>query len=477
MGAEIAITRDKDGLVTGTQASQGESHWEVTLKHNLLGQEIERALPGGVVSRWERDAIGRPRKHWISTGEKTTSSREYLWAVNDRLKGIYDKLTGAVTRFSYDAFSNLVSANYSIDNSWDYKFPDAIGNLFKTEEQNDRTYGKAGQLLKDENYTYRYDALGNLIKKEGLTEEWEYHWSQTGMLRAVLRSDKRWVQFAYDALGRRISKTFGNQTTHYIWDGNVLLHEWTAHKDESHTQLNEAGELEVKIPENLVTWVFEEGSFVPQAKLVNGKAYSIITDHLGTPMQAFDEQGKKVWACALDIYGKVRKFTGDKTFIPFRYQGQMEDEEVDVYYNRFRYYSPDSGTYISQDPIGLEGGGNLYAYVHDPNNWVDPFGLDTIRLRHYTSNKGLKGIQQDMVIKAGDQNAVFAVKAKGKALSMADAEAKFKINPGHGRNYVEFDIDDSKVEFRKNDLGVKEYKIKGDVDLKDANAKFVKRCG
>ena len=167
------------------------------------------------------------------------------------------------------------------------------------------------------------------------------------------------------------------QITDYIWDGNILLHECTTHKDESHTQLNEAGELEVKIPENLVTWVFEEGSFVPQAKLVNGKAYSIITDHLGTPMQAFDEQGKKVWACALDIYGKVRKFTGEKTFIPFRYQGQIEDEETGLYYNRFRYYSPDSGTYISQDPIGLEGGGNLYAYVHDPNNWVDPLGLNS----------------------------------------------------------------------------------------------------
>ena len=46
-----------------------------------------------------------------------------------------------------------------------------------------------------------------------------------------------------------------------------------------------------------------------------------------------------------------------------------------MYYNRFRYYSPDSGTYISQDPIGLDGGGRLYGYVHDPNTWIDPLGL------------------------------------------------------------------------------------------------------
>ena len=60
---------------------------------------------------------------------------------------------------------------------------------------------------------------------------------------------------------------------------------------------------------------------------------------------------------------------------PFRYQGQYEDEETGLYYNRFRYYSPDSGTYISQDPISIAGGLNLYSYVHDSNAWVDIFGL------------------------------------------------------------------------------------------------------
>ena len=76
----------------------------------------------------------------------------------------------------------------------------------------------------------------------------------------------------------------------------------------------------------------------------------------------------------MDIYGKARSFTREKTFIPFRYQGQYEDEETGLYYNRFRYYSPDTGTYISQDPIGLKGGMSLYSYVHDSNSWIDPFG-------------------------------------------------------------------------------------------------------
>lgn len=95
----------------------------------------------------------------------------------------------------------------------------------------------------------------------------------------------------------------------------------------------------------------------------------------------------------------------------------------------------------------------------------------------YEHNKGLQGIEESMTIKAGDQNAVFAVKAKEKPLSMADAAKKYKIStPNHTRNYIDFDIDDSRIEFRKNDLGVEEYKIKGDVELDPKTTKFVKRC-
>jgi RHS repeat-associated protein len=82
-----------------------------------------------------------------------------------------------------------------------------------------------------------------------------------------------------------------------------------------------------------------------------------------------------VWACELDIYGKVRKLAGDRELVPFRYQGQYEDLETGLYYNRFRYYSPEEGLYISQDPIGLAGGRRLYGYVHDTCCWVDPNGL------------------------------------------------------------------------------------------------------
>ena len=117
-------------------------------------------------------------------------------------------------------------------------------------------------------------------------------------------------------------------------------------------------------------------NFVPVAKIQGDKHYSIISDHLGTPILATDEQGNKVWERTLDIYGRVRKEEGEKGFCNMLYQGQYLDTETELVYNYKRYYSQETGAYISQDPIGLAGNNpTLYAYVHDPNSWVDPFGL------------------------------------------------------------------------------------------------------
>ena len=116
----------------------------------------------------------------------------------------------------------------------------------------------------------------------------------------------------------------------------------------------------------------DQDTFVPAAKLVaNGECFSIVSDYLGTPQQAYDKNGEKVWEQELDIYGRQRK--RPFAFIPFKYQGQYEDAETGLYYNRFRYYDPNAGSYISQDPIGLEGDTlNLYNYVVDNNDGNDP---------------------------------------------------------------------------------------------------------
>jgi len=137
---------------------------------------------------------------------------------------------------------------------------------------------------------------------------------------------------------------------------------------------------EEPVTDNLITWVFDENSFVPAAKLVGDKSYSILTDHLGTPYEAYDENGEKVWARELDLYGNA--IAGDSSFVPFLYQGLYYDFETGLCYNRFRYYSPETGAYINQDPIGLAAGNpTLYGYVKNSNWWLDVFGLSCNKKR------------------------------------------------------------------------------------------------
>ena len=57
------------------------------------------------------------------------------------------------------------------------------------------------------------------------------------------------------------------------------------------------------------------------------------------------------------------------------FQGQYYDQETNLHYNRHRYYDPNCGQFITQDPIGLAGGLNSYQYVPNPTGWVDPLGL------------------------------------------------------------------------------------------------------
>jgi len=165
---------------------------------------------------------------------------------------------------------------------------------------------------------------------------------------------------------------------------------------------------EEPVTDNLITWVFDENSFVPAAKLVGDKSYSILTDHLGTPYEAYDENGEKVWSAGYDLYGNIHTLEGEKGFIPFRYQGQYEDIEIGLYYNRFRYYSPDSGTYISQDPIGLAGNNpNFYGYTFDCNTEVDVWGLVIVYRGIHPKQK--EAVKNGTNIQPKDINANYSI--------------------------------------------------------------------
>ncbi|QQP11174.1 hypothetical protein FJQ98_18350 [Lysinibacillus agricola] len=360
-----------------TASRSEQALWTASMQYNELGQEIERILPGDVISKWQYDVAGRPTHHRISSQNGDTRRRAYNWDVNQRLRSIVNELTGVKVTYGYDEFSNLVWSNQGGQFDFLHRSFDDVGNLYETKEKKDRVYGAGSRLLETKEATFSYDDEGNLIQKfEKNGDTWKYEYYGNGMMSKVIKPDNTEVTFKYDPLGRRIEKCSDEKTTSFVWDGNTILHEcFTQNDSEKFENLVESSlQTDSEIVDNLVTWVFNDG-FVPSAKITNEGNYSIISDYLGTPVEAYDEEGNKVWSAELDIYGRVNEFTGEKNFIPFRYQGQYEDVETGLYFNRFRYYSPSEGMYTQPDPIGLSGGIKLYSYVHDPNIWIDPFGL------------------------------------------------------------------------------------------------------
>jgi RHS repeat-associated protein len=189
------------------------------------------------------------------------------------------------------------------------------------------------------------------------------------MLREAIRPDGEAVSFSYDALARRVSKTFRGQTTRFAWDGDVPVHEWVEGLGAPGTA-------------SATTWLFEPETFTPMAKGDGDGWKSIVTDHVGAPSALYDEGGAQVWSATLDVYGDVRRLDGRREDCPFRWPGQYEDGETGLYYNRFRAYDPDVGQYLSPDPLRTWRCFEAYLYVEDPLAAIDPLGLQAEPVTH-----------------------------------------------------------------------------------------------
>ena len=170
----------------------------------------------------------------------------------------------------------------------------------------------------------------------------------------------------------------------------------------------------------------------------------------GQPLSLFNSEGKVQWRRPIaSLWGCVLGRQENAQLDPgLKFAGQQLDEESGLFYNRHRYYSPESGCYLTPDPIGLAGGMNPYAYVPNPLTWIDPLGLagcDVTRVRHYTNRKGSNSIKESGVIKAQDNGRVYVEPANKKPLSQVQVEAKYQIKPGRGRDYIETDVPSSQL--------------------------------
>ncbi|MCZ9158953.1 RHS element core protein [Escherichia albertii] len=102
-------------------------------------------------------------------------------------------------------------------------------------------------------------------------------------------------------------------------------------------------------------------------------------DHRGLPLALISNEGATEWRGEYDEWGnQLNEENLQQLYQPYRLPGQQYDDESGLCYNRHRYYDPLQGRYITQDPIGLDGGLNTYSYPLNPINEIDPLGLKVI---------------------------------------------------------------------------------------------------
>lgn len=309
--SELGYECNAYGELACFRAGEAETDASFTSEHQYdsLGFELERLLPGGVSQSFAYDNIGRLVDSKTRRSAEQRRSRHYNWGSADRLLSIEDDRYG-LTQYSYSPSGELTMATYA-NGTKEYRLSDKVGNLYNDPDKKLRKYLEGGRIEKSGEWTFKYDKDGQLIEKfrgkPGFfgtkKDRWEYSWNQNGTLKGVFAPHRHghWTSFTYDALGRRLTK-LGDATFRYLWNGNVPLHEWRT------GERYEDGGLK-SYSEDLKTWLFEEESFVPLALIQDGKAYSIVCDQLGTPTEAYDEEGKEVWYRRLDLNGKILEET------------------------------------------------------------------------------------------------------------------------------------------------------------------------
>ncbi len=106
--------------------------------------------------------------------------------------------------------------------------------------------------------------------------------------------------------------------------------------------------------------------------------YFVHNDHLGTPQTISDKDQQVVWQADYAPFGAAQ-VTVENLVNNIRFPGQYYDQETGLHYNYYRYYDPQTGRYITSDPIGLNGGLNTYLYANaNPIRYFDPNGQSAI---------------------------------------------------------------------------------------------------
>lgn len=335
---------------------------------------------GGCV---EREHVGgiRELSHYDSKGR---CSGRMLWKEDGgEARGLWH------VRFEHSPGGDLVRVRDSLRGTTEYGF-DAAHRVVWMAQDGDREvryrYDAGGNLVGNRRYGgMRCDARHQVLQADGERFGWNRRYDMEEWVRGGVRARFRYNgidrlvgidwddgrpgwEAAYDGMGRRMWKVFGEERTEYFWEGPRLAAEVWA-----------CGRLRVYVypgREGLVPVGFVDYEGVDAAP-ESGRWYSVHFDQVGMVSQVRDREGEVAWwAKVVDAFGEVVEEV-DSAGIAWglRWPGHFFDAETGLQYNRFRYYSAELGRYVRTDPLGQAGGVNVYAYPGCPLGVVDVFGL------------------------------------------------------------------------------------------------------
>jgi RHS repeat-associated protein len=348
LGLVTDYTRDARGLVASI--AQGSESFAFT--YDALGQRTRLVRPNGSTD-YRYDAAHRLVE--LTHDGPFTARFSATYDVAGRIASVNGE-AGGPWSYAYDALGRLTSA-VGPGGSFAYSY-DPLGNI----QGNSRAYNSANQLTTDAQFDYSYDPNGNLTeKRDRLTSERTvYRWNAKGQLLAHEHyppggsTPDGQLNFTYDALGRRASKTQNGVVERYVYDGLDLI-----------GVLNASGQV-------VSRFVFGPTIDEPLAiSSADGVRY-FHANHLGSVMAL---SSASAVAASYDYEPFGRTAVVGEVRNPFHYTGREQDGE-DLYFYRARYFDPVNRRFLSPDPLGLSTGLNLYAYVeNDPINRRDPLGL------------------------------------------------------------------------------------------------------
>ena len=337
--------------------------------YDTANRLVTRGAPNGVTATYTYDGLDRLTSLTHSAGAGVLIDNQYTY--NDASNITSWTNASGNNSYAYDSVNRLTAATHSSQPGEAYSY-DAVGNRTSSHLSATYSYQPFNKLISTSTASYTYDNNGNPLSKTDGSGTTTFGWDEENRLKQVTLPSGLVVNYKYDALGRRIQRTnSAGADERYVYDDiNVLLDlnpDWSV----AATYLNGRG----------------VDNHLRQTSATTGVSY-FLTDHLGTTSALADTSGALVESLTYDSFGN----NSGSTRTRYTYTGRERDPDTGSLYYRARFYDPQLGRFLSEDPIGLAGGINGYAYAgNNPIAAIDPFGLASIIVLVSPRSDGFSG--------------------------------------------------------------------------------------